>query len=336
MATIKAINSRASISIAINYITKKEKTDIKLITGLNCSPETAIDEMKVTKSFWNKKGGRQYKHYVQSFPLDENISYEVAHKIAVKLCEEKFKGFEIVIATHKDREHIHSHIIVNSVNYLDGHKIQESRKDLQALKDYSDQLCIENALSVCKKNNEITAYTKEKYKALEKALTSNYKSYVLECYQAVTKAAERATSKEDFIDRLADMGYKTNWTNRKYITFIDKAGKKIRNSNLEKTFKCNLSKEVLENGFKINAERSTISGTRIRRSEYHREIDRGKSTDVIRTVRAAINQSNAAIGADDSKRNNKETDGTRNTTQQNRESKCDHTKKGRIYRSNER
>ena len=332
MATIKAISSRASIGIAVNYITRNEKTDIKLVTGINCSPETAIDEMKLTKTFWNKNGGRQYKHYVQSFPPDEEISHETAHEIAVRLCEERFKDFEVIIATHKDRDHVHSHIIVNSVSCIDGHKIQESRKDLQAMKDYSDRLCEEYGLSICVKNDEITAYKKEKYKALEKALTSNYKSYVLECYKAVSAAAAKGLSKEDFINILAQAGYTTSWTERKYITFTDKDGKKIRNSNLEKTFKEHFGKEELENGFKSNAERARSTET----AEQLRTDIKDSSRAVLDTVRTAIDKSNAAIGADDRRRNDRKADRERQTARCGGTGEREHKKKRPAYRSEER
>lgn len=64
MAVIKAVSSRASIGHAINYVTKDEKTEEKLISGIDCSPQTAIDEMKATKEIWHKTEGRQYKHYI--------------------------------------------------------------------------------------------------------------------------------------------------------------------------------------------------------------------------------------------------------------------------------
>jgi hypothetical protein len=298
MATIKVVCSRASIGTVINYITKKEKTEVRLVSGINCSPETAIDEMKFTKELWNKTGGRQYKHYVQSFPPDEDITPEQAHKIAMKLCREKFSDYEVMVATHKDRAHIHSHIVVNSVSCIDGHKIQESKKDLQALKDYSDKLCIENGLSICTKNNQATAYKKEKYKAIEKAVTgeNGYKSYLTECYKAVKNVAGKAVSREDFISKLKQLGYETVWSNRKYITFINADGKKIRNSNLTKTFKDDFGKEALENGFKINDKRKRMSEyteqrlTAIRLATIDREIECRESTIQCQAERVGENE----------------------------------------------
>jgi hypothetical protein len=254
------------------------------MSGINCSPETAIEQMKLTKALWHKTDGRQYKHYVQSFPSYENITPEQAHKIAVKLSNEKFSDYEVMIATHKDKEHIHSHIIVNSVNFKTGYKLHETIQDLQALKDLSDKLCKEYGFSICTKNNQITAYKKEKYKALEKAITSEngYKSYLLECYKAVKKAKSTAISKENFISILKQDGYSTQWNDRKYITFTDSNGKKIRNRDLSKTFKDDFGKEALENGFKSNAERARTEQrlTAIQIASIGRDIEYRKSKEL--------------------------------------------------------
>lgn len=276
MAIIKAVNSRASIGNAINYITNKEKTEDKLISGVNCNPFSAIDEMKATKELWHKTEGRQYKHFIQSFPKEENISHELAHKMAYDLVKDRFEGHEILIATHKDRGHIHSHIIVNSVNYEDGHKLQWSKEDLAQMKERSDELCRENGLSICEKKHEVTTFSQKKYKALERATEGNYKSYVLETYKAVEVAKNVATSKDDFIRLMKDQGYKTEWKEKKkYITFQDMDGNKVRNKNLEKTFNESYSKEELLNEFRSNKERSQERNQRENRTVESRETGTG-------------------------------------------------------------
>ena len=126
MAVIKAVSSKAGIGHAIDYVTKKEKTEEKLVSGLHCEPETVKEEMQATKELWGKTDGRTYKHYVQSYHEDEEITPEQAHKNAVELAEhtKAWKGHEVLIATHIDKGHIHTHFIVNSVNYENGHKLQ--------------------------------------------------------------------------------------------------------------------------------------------------------------------------------------------------------------------
>ena len=135
MAVIKAVSSKAGIGHAIDYVTKKEKTEEKLVSGLHCEPETVKEEMQATKELWGKTDGRTYKHYVQSYHEDEEITPEQAHKNAVELAEhtKAWKGHEVLIATHIDKGHIHTHFIVNSVNYENGHKLQWSKHDLKDL-----------------------------------------------------------------------------------------------------------------------------------------------------------------------------------------------------------
>ena len=137
MAVIKAVSSKAGIGQALDYVTKEEKTEDKLVSGLHCEPDTVKDEMQATKELWGKTGGRTYKHFVHSYHEDEHITPEQAHKNAIELAKgtEAWKGHEVLIATHIDRGHIHTHFIVNSVNFEDGHKLQWSKADLQNLKD---------------------------------------------------------------------------------------------------------------------------------------------------------------------------------------------------------
>ena len=274
MAIIKAVSSKSPIKTVITYVSKAEKTDQKLLSGYNLTaPETAYDEMQITKLLWNKTDGRTYKHYVQSFAPDEEITPEQAHAIANEFVEScpQFKGFEVLIATHQDREHIHTHFIVNSVSFEDGHKFQQKSTELQEMKDLSDKICLENGLSLTKKGRtfdgkereETTAYKKEQYRFLQRAEQGEVKSYVQDIALAVMECREQAQSREQFIDIMNANGYGVIWTdNRKYITFTDiarqKQGEKqckIRNSKLEKYYHTDFSKEGLEREFADNARK---------------------------------------------------------------------------------
>ena len=326
MAVIKAINSRASIANAINYITKKEKTEEKLISGYNCRGVTALDEMKATKQAWNKTDGRQYKHFVQSFSPDENISFDEAHKIAAELVESwnKFKGYEVCYATHKDKNHIHTHIIVNSVSFENGKKFCYSKKELQDFKDLSDRILLKYDKSICKKNTEITTFNISEYKTLEKALSGKYESWILNIALAVNSAKQSAKSIDEFINLLSQKGIKTEWKDsRKYITFKDKDNNKVRDKRLTEIFKIQIGKEVLINEFQSNNEqfRRQFAGandieTEMRNRQAERisaEIERRKSdkprenfTDGIitgATVGTAVKDRNAERGNSEIKNN---------------------------------
>lgn len=158
MAIIKyAKTSHQTLSRIITYVCKDEKTTEKLISGKDCLAESALLEMQTIKDMHGKSHGRQYIHLVQAFPKDEIITPDTAHEIAIKLAS-KFNGFQCLIATHIDREHIHSHIIINSVNMETGLKFQQSKDDMQAVKDFSDGILREYGLSVLEPNPNSKGY----------------------------------------------------------------------------------------------------------------------------------------------------------------------------------
>ena len=264
MAVIKAVSSKAGIGQAIDYVMKEEKTEEKLVSGLHCEAETAKEEMQATKELWEKTGGRTYKHFVQSYHKDEKITPEQAHRNALQLAENTsaWKGFEVLVATHKDKKHIHTHFIVNSVNFEDGHKLQWSSADLQELKERCNAQSREQGLHVSEKGKtfegaereETVAWKKETYQLLKQAEQGKVKSYVQDIALAVLDCKETATSRESFIRLMNERGYGVDWQDsHKYITYTDLARKqagektcKIRNNKLEKYYNMGFGKEELE------------------------------------------------------------------------------------------
>ena len=140
----------------LQYTMQDEKTVAddgnKYVTGVNCTPQSAYTEFNNTKRLYGKTDNRLFYHFVQSFSVDENISPQTAHEIAVRFAEEteKFHGFEIVVSTHCDRDHIHSHFVMNSVNAESGKKFHISESEVEILMQTSDALCREYGLSVLK------------------------------------------------------------------------------------------------------------------------------------------------------------------------------------------
>ena len=147
MPIIHFINNKTqtagSIKNVLEYISRKEKTvseDKRFVTGVNCSLETALDEMTATKNLYHKPDGRLYYHLVQSFPSGYEIKPELAHKIAVELAEKAFNKYEVVVATHIDHEHIHSHLVLNSVSFEDGKKYHSNKESVEQLMKLSDEI----------------------------------------------------------------------------------------------------------------------------------------------------------------------------------------------------
>ena len=148
MAVIEFINASNNtykwMKRAINYIKNPLKTEIQLVDGKDCVPDTAYDEFVMTKQNFNKEKGRQFIHFVQSFSPNDKSTPEVINEIGKRLLEnEVFKDFQVVYATHIDKEHLHNHFIINSVSFTSGRKWQLSKDQLESLKEYSDELCRE-------------------------------------------------------------------------------------------------------------------------------------------------------------------------------------------------
>lgn len=260
MAIIKSVkNSHSSIKHIINYVMKKEKTiGKKLCSGYNCNPDTATREMQSTKKLYGKTGGRTYKHFVQSFPPDEQITPQQAHELAREFVEScpLFEGFEVLYCTHVDKEHIHTHFVVNSVSFVDGHKFQMSKKDLENMKILNNKLCMEHGFSVLeigkkKDNKGIISYDMNKYQFLKKAQEGKVKSYVQDCAVAVYDSMQESSSKEEFIASMGKRNYSVDWSDsRKYIVFTNAEGQKVRDRNLRKTYNIEVGKDELTALFK--------------------------------------------------------------------------------------
>ena len=289
MATVKAVSSKCGIGGIIDYVTKEEKTESKLLYGHNCSVDTVKDEMQATKEAWGKTGGRTYKHFVISFHKDEKVTPQKAYEMGiefVKTCPQ-FKGFEVFMATHIDREHMHTHFILNSVSFEDGHKFRMHKSELQQMKDLSDEICSRNGMHICQKGKtfhgaereETSAYTKEAYQLLKKAEQGEVQSYVQDIALKVLECKSKAKNKQEFVDMMKDKGVRVEWQDsHKYITFTDlereQQGEKkckVRNNKLEKYYNMDFGKESLENEFEINLR----SQERTERAREQLGADRG-------------------------------------------------------------
>jgi hypothetical protein len=133
----------------MDYATQDYKTEMQYyVSGINCLPETARQQMMLTKKRWVKEGGIVAFHAYQSFAPGE-VTPELAHKIGIKLAQELWgERFEVIVATHLDKAHIHSHFVLNSVSFKDGKRYNDCKATYKLLRDTSDRLCSEYGLSV--------------------------------------------------------------------------------------------------------------------------------------------------------------------------------------------
>ena len=249
MAIIEAISSKANIKRIISYVTQDKKTNVNLISGKDCMAESCLEEMLYTKNLYHKNSGRQYIHIIQSFDPKDNLSAEQVHNVGIKLAN-TFNGFQVLVATHIDKNHLHNHLVINSVSFENGYKIQMSKKDLQYLKDYSDKLCLEIGASVIPKKEKINYIKRNEYRVAKQG-----KSWKFKLMNAIDLSLAESNTKEEFIKNMNKLGYQVNWTDtRKYITYTTPEGYKCRDNKL---YDEKYSKGAMENEFRrIEKEQS--------------------------------------------------------------------------------
>lgn len=244
MAIIKFLNNNVSLKRSLIYITKKEKTDDKLVDGIECVLENAYEEMMATKKQFNKKDkGRDKIHFVQSFSPKDNITFEQAHEIGLKLAE-FYKGYQMVVATHIDREHIHTHFVLNTVNFETGKKFHQSKYDLANFKKLSNKLCKEYGLSTIKEKSKVDDIKINEYKSRQKG-----ESWKQQLEKDIDKCMKKSSNKYEFFNNMKQLGYKVTWTKeRTNITYTTKDGKKCRDRKLhsEKYLKENMERYFKE------------------------------------------------------------------------------------------
>ena len=149
MAITKILAKNNRLDVLIRYVTNPDKTEEQVLTAyLNCDPGHAYQQMMDTKQAVGKTDGRQAYHIIQSFAPGE-ITPELAFELAQEFAHEHLAGYQVVIGTHVDRHHIHSHIVLNSVNMDTGAKYISTRQNYYTqIRAISDRLCREHGLSV--------------------------------------------------------------------------------------------------------------------------------------------------------------------------------------------
>lgn len=196
------------------------------------------------KRLWNKDSGRMYAHNIISFHKDEQILPRQVFEIGQEFADHFFSRHQYLIGVHQDKDHLHCHIVTNSVSYIDGHKLHQTKKDLKRQKEYTNHLCLERGLTVAEKGHhfdgsrieqgEIMAWNKDKYKLL---INDSKKSFVADCAISILEVLPQSCNREEFISGMEARGWSVRWQDsRKHITFQNKHGEKVRDSNIEKTF----------------------------------------------------------------------------------------------------
>ena len=252
MATVTFIpEAKQSVSAMrglINYClqdckVRDEQSGRRLVSGVNCNGENAYTEFMTTKNSYGKTTGMNFYQYVQSFSPREDITPERAHQIGLEFAEKAWPGHEVLVTTHSDAEHIHSHFVINSVSFENGYKLRQNPQSLIKLRALSDEICKAYGLTT------LTAYkgggskvSSREYRAAVKG-----ESWKFRLMSDIDTAMKKSGSKQDFISEMQRHGYEITWTDeRKYITFTCPNGKKCRDKTLhdEKYLKENIEYEL--------------------------------------------------------------------------------------------
>ena len=257
MATFTAVKNRGGGRGALGGVLRYTQQDGKtlwegqrLVTGWNCTAQSALSEMLLTKERFRKTDGRQDYHFVQSFAETDDLTPQEAHAIALELAQREFPNFEVLVATHIDTDRLHSHLIVNSVSFQDGRKLHQSAADLQDHRLASDEICAAHGLEILpppeKQAKQKRMGTRE-YRSAAKG-----QSWKFRLMNTIDQCMRYAETREEFISLMESEGYQVRWTEgRKNITYTTPEGMKCRDDRLHEE---KYTKEVMEREFGIRAE----------------------------------------------------------------------------------
>lgn len=246
----RGTQSRAAMRGVMLYVMQEKKTaweDGPLVSGINCQPQSVYDDFLNTKLLYHKDGGVMFYHMVQSFPKGAAVDPRQAHEAARRLAE-YFDGCEVLVCTHVDREHLHSHCVINSVNFETGKKLHMAKEQLQELMRRNDMICQEMGLPVF----EPTAQQARGMSGAEYHTALRGQSWKLRLANTIDECMRYAADKDAFVSLMESEGYAVRWeSGRKYITYTTPDGMRCRDSKLHEEKYC---KEAMEREFRIRAE----------------------------------------------------------------------------------
>ena len=246
----KGTQSRAAMRGVMLYVMQEKKTAWEggpLVSGINCQPQSVYDDFINTKLLYHKDGGVMFYHMVQSFPKGAAADPRRAHEAARRLAE-YFDGCEVLVCTHVDREHIHSHCVINSVNFETGKKLHMAKEQLQELMRRNDAICLEMGLPVF----EPTTQQARSMSGAGYHTALKGQSWKLRLMNTIDECMKYAADKDAFVSLMASEGYAVRWeSGRKYITYTTPDGMRCRDNKLHEEKYC---KEAMEHEFRIRAK----------------------------------------------------------------------------------
>ena len=246
----RGTQSRAAMRGVMLYVMQEKKTawdGVPLVSGINCQPQSVYDDFLNTKLLYHKDGGVMFYHMVQSFPKGAEVDPRQAHEAARRLAE-YFDGCEVLVCTHVDRGHIHSHCVINSLNFETGKKLHMAKEQIQELMRRNDMICQEMGLPVF----DVPTQQARGMGGAEYHTALKGQSWKLRLMNTIDECMKYAADKDAFVSLMASEGYAVRWeSTRKYITYATPDGLKCRDNKLHEEKYC---KEAMEHEFRIRAE----------------------------------------------------------------------------------
>ena len=246
----RGTQSRAAMRGVMLYVMQEKKTawdGVPLVSGVNCQPQSVYDDFLNMKLLYHKDGGVMFYHMVQSFPKGAEVNPRQAHEAARRLAK-YFDGCEVLVCTHVDREHIHSHCVINSVNFETGKKLHMAKEQIQELMRRNDAICQEMGLPVF----DAPTQQSRGMSGAEYHTALKGQSWKLRLMNTIDECMKYAAGKDAFVSLMASEGYQVRWENsRKYITYTTPDGMRCRDNKLHEEKYC---KEAMEHEFRIRAK----------------------------------------------------------------------------------
>lgn len=275
MATVTFIKYERQYAGALrgvtDYVAMKEKTmqedGQQLVSGHNCNPQLACQEFLATRAMYRKDSPVYFYHYVQSFHPDETVTGELAHEVAKEFAARAWPDSEVLIATHMDAPHIHSHFIVNAVCFDTGQMLRQGPRTLATLRPLSDEICLSYHLSVLPKQRQKKAHgmSAREYRAAAKG-----ESWKFRLINVIDDCMKYAHTRDEFIALMKSEGYGVRWEDsRQSITYTIPSGMKCRDDRLHDG---RYLKEAMEHEFRI---RKRLVDGGFEKSEYATALTKG-------------------------------------------------------------
>lgn len=275
MAILKIIShgkTNAGTRRLLQYVLDPKKTESHLCAVSGDYPDADITPQQVYQEFQrvrelfgkDRSGGRTYTHGTVAFAPGE-ITAEAAAEFAQEFVERVYPDHQVLTAVHTDADHIHAHFVVEPVSYIDGTMLHTSKHDLERAKKLCNEMCQARGLSVAQKGHhadgkafadgEVTVWDKNKWHLLLEDLKN---SHLVQLAMAIQDCGAAAESREAFCTLMEqEYGWSVIWKDtKKNLTFVNADGKRVRDTNLSKSFNLDISKEALQYEFARNSGKS--------------------------------------------------------------------------------